>query len=150
MRNAFRAAIEATPDVAGHWQAGLRALGNYSSRVVLADTTKCAGSLNIDAALLAAQPNAARWDYALMYAGRVVYLEVHPAASGANIREVLAKVRWLQQWLQTQARALHTLPRHPAPFVWLASGSTDLRPSSAQRLALAEAGIKPISRLPLS
>lgn len=150
MSNAFRAAIAATPDVADKWQTGKQAMGPDSPRVVLADNRKCDGSLDIDSALLAAQPNAARWDYALMYADRVVYIEVHPAASGTNINEVLAKVRWLRQWLANQARALHALPRHPSPFVWIASGSTDLRPSGAQRLALAEAGIKTMSRLYLN
>ena len=122
---------------------------SYSHRVILADNGKCDGSLDIDSALLAAQPNAARWDYALMYADRVVYIEVHPAASGANINEILAKVRWLRQWLANQASALQALPRHSAAFIWIASGSVDLRPSGAQRRALAEAGIKPMSHLHL-
>ena len=135
--------------MAGKWQAGKQALGSYSSRVVLADNGQCAGSLDIDSALLAAQPNAARWDYALMYDGRVVYLEVHPAASGANINEVLAKVKWLRQWLKTQARALDALPRHTSAFVWVASGKTALLPSGAQRIALANAGLKPVSQLRL-
>ena len=148
MSNAFRTAIAATPDVAGHWQIGLRALGANSSRVALADTSKCNGSLDIDTALTPVQRNANRWDYALMYDGRVVYLEVHPAASGANINEMIAKVRWLQNWLTTRATALRALPTR-YPFIWVASGKTNLLPSGAQRTALADAGLKPISHLRL-
>ena len=146
---ALHAAIEATPDVAGHWQPGKQALGSYRARVSFADNDKSGGSLDIDSALLTTYPNAARWEYALMYDGCVVYIDVHPAASGGNINEVLAKVKWLRQWLATSAPALHKLPKYAPAFVWVASGSTDLRPSGAQRIALGNAGIKAVSRLAL-
>lgn len=150
MSNAFQAAINATPDVVGNWQAGLQALGSNSSRVTLADTSKCDGSLDIDAALASNQPTASRWDYAVAYDQRVVYIEIHPAASGANIREMIAKVRWLRQWLAGRAPALHALPKWQPAFVWIASGRTALLPSSTQRAALADAGLKPQGHLRLS
>jgi hypothetical protein len=61
--NLFRKAVEDTPDIANCYQVGLRGLGAYSSKVQLSDTSKCSGSVDIDACTTTKYPQSNRWDY---------------------------------------------------------------------------------------
>ena len=78
-------------------QPGLRALGRSARGLVRpADTRQLQGSVDIDGGLRASEPQASRWDYAIAYADGVWFVEVHPAASDANVHEVIEKARWLR------------------------------------------------------
>jgi len=135
----FKAAIEAIPHLAGSWQPGLQALRPADRvRVTPGNTRSLRGSVDLDAAYAAAEPNASRWDYGIGYLARVYWVEVHPATDG-DIPEVLSKLQWLQNWLAGAGRALR---KHPTEFVWVSSGRTAFTPSSPQRRRLAQAGLR--------
>ena len=69
----FRKAVTATQDIRTGYQPGLAALGIYSYKVSVADTTKLQGSVDIDACTTAKYPHANRWDYALAYKNEVFF-----------------------------------------------------------------------------
>lgn len=87
---------------------GLRALGNHSSLVTVAQPRKPSHSVALDEALKEQFPNAPRWDYGIgLQSGRhdsVAWVEVHPATSG-EVDTVLAKLKWLKAWLSESAGA---------------------------------------------
>lgn len=95
------------------------------------------GSADVDAALRTRHPNAARWDYVVGMGSagasvELVWIEVHPASSSANVGEVEGKLTWLLGWL---SGPLSTYRRR---IVWISSGSTSFTSRSPQirRLAL--------------
>lgn len=66
--NAFRKAVENTPEVCGGYRAGLQALKEGESQLIAVNNTRLLeGSVDIDACTLKNHPNEARWDYAIGY-----------------------------------------------------------------------------------
>ena len=62
----FRQAVEATPNLGQNaFRPGLQALGTNSVRIRCRDARKLKGSVDIDAALQATDPDGHRWDYAV-------------------------------------------------------------------------------------
>ena len=53
----FRQAVEATSDIETGYLPGLTALGVHSKRVVVSDTTKIQGSVDINDCTIALYPN---------------------------------------------------------------------------------------------
>jgi hypothetical protein len=99
--------------------------------------------VDIDAALKSDLPNDPRWDYAIgmivdSKRDRIVWVEVHPASS-SNVKEVLAKLRWLRDWLDSAAGTLARLDRR---IVWVASGTVAILRGSPQARQLAIEGLK--------
>jgi hypothetical protein len=98
--------------------------------------------VDIDAALRDEFPNAARWDYAIGIKAHtddfVAWLEVHPASS-RHVNEVIEKLLWLKDWLQTSAAELDALPRR---FHWVASGAVSFDRASPQAKRIAQAGLR--------
>lgn len=144
-RTTFQRAVETTPQLETSWKAGLRALASSDrDRVTVQRPARLEGSLNLDRALATHFPHARRWDYGIGYRDwpqqcTVVYwIEVHPA-NAREVRVVLEKLTWLQQWLRGQAPKLHSLA---ARFVWISSGKTSLLASSPEAKRLAKAGIR--------
>lgn len=135
-RSRFQIAVEATPDLAGAYRAGIQAL-EPADRERLGDRQTAGGSVNVDAALLKAQPSANRWDYGIGIGGAtetVVWLEVHHASSGqADV--VIKKLAWLKDWLQSRAPELARVNRR---FVWLLSNVETNPNDRARRTRLAE------------
>ena len=79
----FKKAVENTPDVAKCYQSGLQALGSYSKKIELKDTSLCSGSIDIDACTTTHYPEDNRWDYALCYNSK------HPNLSiGFNLANI--------------------------------------------------------------
>lgn len=141
----FRQAVEATPSVAAHYQKGLWALSaGDTARIRCANTRRLTGSVNVDSALQAAEPNAPRWDYGIGYCRGnndvAVWVEVHPASS-TSITDMLRKLQWLRDWLRTQAPALAALTQ--GDYYWVSTDATiAITPNSPQAKRLAAAGLR--------
>ncbi len=147
----FREAIRATPSVATAYHSGLQALLTADrDRISCNRPRKLTGSLHLDAALVAAQPQSPRWDYGIGYRTSheewAIWVEVHPASS-TSIVEVLTKLEWLKGWLQTDAPKLHDLTR--GEYYWIATdGRVAITANSPQARRLAANGLRgPMRRL---
>jgi len=77
MMTVIESAIATTPDIAGAYMPGLKALGANSKKIML--TAPCEGSVDIDAAIAKKYPSAYRWDYAFGYQSKIHFVEVHSA-----------------------------------------------------------------------
>lgn len=143
----FKDAVERTPDVKDGFRMGLQALGTNSQYIKAADTRMIGGSVDIDQCTLKLYPTDPRWDYAIDYAGRVHFVEVHPAAT-SNVKEMIQKKAWLKDWLNKKAVDLKSLPAVPCVY-WVASGKVSILPNSPQRRQLAQSKIKLLSVLSL-
>ncbi|MCY3838061.1 MAG: hypothetical protein OXH09_05330 [Gammaproteobacteria bacterium] len=153
--NAFRAAVEATPPPTSKaYRPGLQALSAAHRRQISSDDSRrLTGSIDLDAALVATQPNAPRWDYGIGYRhGRreyAVWVEVHGAQTN-KVGDVLKKLHWLKGWLAGPGERLLRLTDGGAPtpaFVWLASGPIRLPPTSRHARQASQAGVFPRKEL---
>lgn len=144
----FQEAVTRTPDVSNAYERGLRALGQYSSKVQLGDTRQCEGSIDIDGATVAIYPGANRWDYSISYKGEVYFVEVHTASTG-EVSTVLRKLDWLKQWLHTHAPLINSLKTKGNPFYWIHTNGLHILPTSAQFKQVVQKNIKPIAKLHL-
>lgn len=144
----FRKAIEATPDVAVGYRPGLQALRSVDKvYVVLADTDKIEGSLDIDTCTKKLYPGSNRWDYAISYKGKVYYVEVHPADT-SNVKIMMSKLAWLKQWLLDKAPEINKLPKSEPSFFWVATNAgIHIPPTSIQYKNLAINKLLPIKVL---
>lgn len=120
----FSADVKATPHLEGALCKGLGALSTiHRVRVTVGASPRLLGSVNVDAALQASQPNAARWDYVVGQKQgnkeRLHWIEVHPASGTGNIGEMEAKLNWLAAWMRTTP-----LASYPRQIVWIASGKS--------------------------
>ncbi len=140
----FKCAVEATPDVAGGFRPGLRAMeGKDKDAVRVTDPQKVDGSLNIDRSTKNLYPQEPRWDYAVGYDGKVCYVEVHPANT-SNIPEVLKKKDWLAAWLKSRASQLDRLPAGCPKFLWAATeAGVHISRQSSYGRKLAQLGLVP-------
>jgi hypothetical protein len=146
----FKQAVESTPDVATGFRVGLTALGSYSSKVVVSETTHLQGSVDIDTFTTAKYPNSNRWDYAFAYKGEAFFVEVHSANSG-QVRTVLRKLQWLKDWLHHNAPEINKMrAKKRVPFYWIQSKGFAIPKTSPQYRAAEGAGLKPISTLTLN
>ncbi len=137
----LQVAIDRIPALAGRSEPGLQALGSNSQYVSPGDTRLCHRSLDVDAALAAQQPQANRWDYAIEYGGNLYFLEVHPASTG-EVTVLLAKLRWLKNWLSGAGAPVDALPKGTASFRWAATGTIAILRGSQQARQLAQSGLK--------
>lgn len=141
----FEEAVAGTPSVAAHYRKGLQALSaTDAARIQCANTRRLTGSVNVDAALQAIQPNASRWDYGIGLRRRnkevAVWVEVHPASS-RHLKDMLNKLQWLKNWLNKQAPKLRALTH--GDFYWVSTDATVvITPNSPQAKQLAAAGLR--------
>ena len=145
--NSFKKAVENTPDIAKCYQSGLQALGSYSKKIELKDTSLCSGSIDIDACTRTHYPEDNRWDYALCYNSKVYFVEVHSANTG-EVSTVFKKLIWLKDWLNHKAPEINKL-KAPEPFYWVQSGKYKIEVRSSQARRIATMGLKPIPKLVL-
>ena len=142
----FQNAVSNSRGVEKACQPGLQALLERDrDRLSCDDTRKISGSLNLDAALATIYPEQPRWDYGIgikktKTADRAIWMEVHPATAG-EVKSMIAKLRWLKNWLQNYAPDLMGLTDRNIPYVWIASGSVSFQRNSSQARELAAAGI---------
>lgn len=147
-RNPFAEAVRASSGIANCYQRGLQALvDSHCQQIVSKDTRLLHGSVSLDACLQADFPNDNRWDYALGYAGRAYFVEVHPA-SPSEVKAVLKKLEWLKAWLQKNAPDLESIKAKNA-FYWLASDKVDIPSTTREYKQAAQAGLVPARRLQL-
>ena len=146
--NLFKKAVENTPDIANCYQSGLQALGKYSKKIELEDTTLCSGSVEIDECTKAKYPNDPRWDYALCYNSEVFFVEVH-TANTREVNAVLNKLQWLKDWLNNEAPEINQLKAKNQPYVWLQSNDFHIPKTSPQYRLVVQKGIKPMAKLVL-
>lgn len=147
----FLEAVKKTTSIEKELKVGLKALKKSDRNRVSCKDPSLRGSVDIDSALRILHPSAARWDY-VVGIGRsrqqdsAIWIEVHPASS-LHINEVLSKLRWLEQWLDSSALELNQLPRS---FCWIATGTVSFSRASPQAKKIAKAGLRfPVKRLNL-
>ena len=129
----FEEAVNNTPDVAGWYCVGIRALSENHKNRISAKGAK--GSLAIDEATIDLYPGGNRWDYAIECNGEIHYVEVHGAERTGRRKQVEKKLEWLNKWLRNNATAIDKL-QQPKRFHWVATGEIDLReatPASKQK-----------------
>ncbi|HTR85961.1 MAG TPA: hypothetical protein VMI56_15880 [Reyranella sp.] len=123
---------------AGSYHKGIQALRAPDRRkVTVAGTTL--GSSDVDLSLKKKHPTAARWDYVVgmqrtTKSAELVWIEVHPATSGANVKEMENKMTWLIGWLKAP------LTNYQKKIVWISSGKTSFNARSPQIKRLASQG----------
>lgn len=146
----FKEAVESTPDVRNCYKPGLQAFGSNSRKIIVEQTSKCEGSVDIDSCTITNYPQSSRWDYCLSYSGEVFFVEIHPANT-SDVAFVLKKLQWLKGWLNSEAPELNKLrSKSRNPFYWVQSSNFNIPKTSKQYRQVVQEGIKPISSLRLS
>ena len=156
----FKKAVEAAPHPVNRaYCQGKQALENRHRRLVTcADSRRLTGSIFLDAAL-AQEPGYAdkpRWDYGLGYKpkngknGRecAVWVEVH-SANTKEVSAVLRKLRWLWDWLNSEAEQLKKMTifaKDNIRFVWIASDGVKILKHSPQARQLSQSGISSVRK----
>ncbi|MCC6145261.1 MAG: hypothetical protein DPW12_10575 [Rhodocyclaceae bacterium] len=133
--------IKSLPVLAGALCKGLSALRPADRRhITKRQSTRLAGSVDLDSALKAAEPAAPRWDYVigeLRQAGeRLHWVEVHPANGTSHIGEMAKKLAWLHDWMRKTP--LHGYERR---IVWAASGRSAFNSRHPALKGLANQGL---------
>jgi hypothetical protein len=106
---------------------------------------KLAGSVNLEKALKNHYPNDPRWDYGIgldtgRHNDRVLWVEVHPASSGKNVKEMIKKLHWLRQWIEHSAPEIKKLA--DMQFLWISSNGVHISKNTPQARELAQEGIR--------
>lgn len=141
----FQTAVKKSAHLSNAFREGLQALRKRDRRHIEAeDTRKITGSIDVDSAYVAVDPQANRWDFGIAYQhtnrnDEVVYwVETH-TASDSEIGTVLRKAAWLQQWFRGKGKYL---ARFEKDIVWVSSGTTRLTLSAPKRKRMAELGLR--------
>ena len=138
----FVDAVQKTPEITDCLKPGLQALGTDRNKIRVDTTRALEGSVDMDKCLGKLYPNDARWDYAFGYKGRVYYVEVHPAHSTGEVKNVIAKCDWLKRWRKRAAPNLEEL-EHRSTYHWVSSGRTEpMLKSGRYRRLLSQNGIQ--------
>jgi hypothetical protein len=141
----FKRAILKTPALATAYRPGLQALRAADIEHITCQKPRIlAGSIDVDATLNNALPTAPRWDYAIgvrcdRNTDAVIWIEVHPASSTSNVKDVVNKLNWLKRWSAQPAPALVRLTRE---YVWVSTGPVAFTANSPHRRQLATVGIR--------
>jgi hypothetical protein len=138
----FSGDVKATPHLERAFRTGLAALVAVDkARLTVAASNRLLGSANVDAALHATQPNAARWDYVVGQKRdkleHLNWIEVHPASGTGNISEMEAKLKWLATWMKATP-----LGEYPREIVWIASGRSAFNSRDPALRRLANCGLR--------
>lgn len=145
--NAFKEAVENTPEIKSHYCTGLQAVkGSERKMISPEDTKKLSGSVDIDNALKNQDPDGARWDYAVGYEDKAYFVEVHPANT-SNVQEMINKVEWLKKWLKEKATSLNAI--REKTLYWIPSGKVNILKDSPQYKKLAQKSLKIVNPLQL-
>lgn len=134
--NVFKLAVDNTDELKGGYHPGLQALKGNSSKISVCNQRNLLGSVNIDDCTKGFYPNDSRWDYAIGYAQKAWFVEVHPANT-SNVKEMVRKVQWLEGWLQDSGIQLANIRRDPLHY-WIPSGKVCISKTSPQYRCLAK------------
>ncbi|MEZ4319292.1 MAG: hypothetical protein R3F61_17395 [Myxococcota bacterium] len=134
-------ASELHPDIAV--EVGLGALtATLRRKLTFDDTRRIAGSVDVDTCLRASFPNEPRWDFVVGYGEHAWFIEEHPANSGTNFDEMIAKAQWLRALVRGKRIAARSRGLH-----WVSTGATVSQLGfSRKRRLLAELGVRGPSR----
>lgn len=146
--NAFEEAIRSIPALKDGYKTGLGALGVNSYKVEVKNPRLLDGSIDVDKATVNLYPEDSRWDYAIGYKNEVYYMEVHPACT-SEVGTVIAKKKWLMQWIKNEASALGNLKQNSV-FYWIQTANNTILKNSRQERLLAQNGIRVMKVLKLS
>jgi hypothetical protein len=94
-------------------------------------------SLDFDAAFNRGNDNA--WDYLLQVGENYPLVEIHPAKSGGNLNEMVAKLKWLKGWILTHEKA-DLIKKEKSRLIWLYTSGFDIQetPQGKRRRILAQ------------
>jgi len=143
----FCQTVSQTPNLSSAWKPGLGALrARDRPHVKPQSPHQLSGSVDLDKALKKVQPhaNSNRWDFGIGYRHTnrakdfIYWVEIH-TASQSEVDVILAKLRWLREWLQGDGRALNRFERD---FIWISSGSTSFTLTSPQQKQFALLGLQ--------
>jgi hypothetical protein len=141
----FQQAVMAIPSVRNYYKPGLQALTEADkNRIQCNDSRMLTGSICVDKALEITNPNSPRWDYGIGYRfankETAIWVEVHPASS-TSIKDMLDKLKWLKQWLSTQAHQLKALTKAKDCYYWVSTSDIAITKHSPQARGLAMVGL---------
>jgi len=143
----FKKTVAKTPGLEHAWQPGLQALrAEDKPHIDPEDPRNLTGSVDIDAAYLAADPNGNRWDFAIGYqhANRtkevVYWVELH-TGSDSEVKVVIKKAQWLLNWFKGPGKKFAVFERD---IFWVSSGATKLSPSAPQKKQMAQSGLRQV------
>lgn len=146
----FKQAVENTPSLGGAYCEGLQALRKQDAKHINAEDTRAIrGSVDVDAANLATEPQANRWDFGIAHQHtnrkeEVVYwVETH-TASNSEVGCVLKKAAWLQNWFKGKGKRLAAFEKD---IFWVSSGATSFTLSAPQRKQMAQLGLRSAGRM---
>ncbi len=135
----FKSDVLAIDLIASGYKNGLQAVKSADSHFRVKNPRMLSGSLDIDTTLKGAMPQDPRWDYVVAYKkGRsegLFWVEVHPAGSSHNCKEIKRKLQWLkEEFLQNIAPSLKS---YSSRYYWVPSGGYHMltRGSSSRELA---------------
>ena len=143
----LKAAIEKTEDVKGQFKEGLGAIKkSEKKKIVVPDTRKLTGSLDIDTSTKEKYPQDNRWDYAVEYNNETFFIEVHPGST-SEVPTIIAKLGWLKKWLKEKAPAINALkPKNKQPYHWVYTNKFAILPNSKYARQLAQLNILPVKQ----
>ncbi len=147
-KSKFKSAVEASPEIQNCFQNGLQALGSYSTKIQVEDTSKICGSVDLDACVAGSYPTQNRWDYIICYDEIIYFVEVH-SADTSEVSVVLKKLDWLKDWLNQKAPEINKIKHKTLPYFWIQSKGYGIAKNSRQDRLLAQKGLRPISKLKL-
>lgn len=148
-KSKFQQAVENTPEVSNVYKPGSQALKKgETGKIIVADSKKLDGSVDIDSALKDVYKDANRWDYAIGYDSKVCFVEIHPAFT-SEVSTMIAKLTWLKSWLKDKAPKINNLPKIVPTYTWIQSGKCSIIPGSREEKKLATYGLKPMKILRL-
>ncbi len=81
-------------------------------------------SLDFDGTFNKGNDNA--WDYLLEINGVYPFIEVHPAKSGGNLNEMVAKLKWMKQWIKNHDKT-QELKKGKSRLIWLHTDGFNIR-----------------------
>lgn len=143
----FKEAVNKTRGLEDAWREGLQALRREDKPHIEAEDTRAIrGSVDIDAAFLAVDPNGNRWDFAIGHqhtnrdAEVIYWVELH-TASDSEIKVVIRKAVWLREFLRGAGKKLAAFERE---ILWVSSGATRLSPSAPQKRMMAQVGLRQV------
>lgn len=136
----FKNAIQSIEQISQCYRTGLQALGSSSSKVKPTVPRSCKGSVDMDACLVATDPNASRWDYIVGYNSKVFYIEIHPASS-SEVDAVINKLNWLKTWIEQAGTPIREISNQSGSYHWIASGKVTILKNSVYARRLAQVGL---------
>ena len=133
---------------------GLQAISRKEKNLITAkDTRKILGSVNLDEDLCKSLPNANRWDYMVAYSVKtktLYFIEIHSVKNRDKIKDVIAKKKWLDEYLDSEGQALKTFAKKFL-FYWVApNGFVPRKGSAVHHLIARVPGVRgPVAKLEL-